>query len=157
MSQVKNLPGIKVFYSDTDSIHTNKPLPAHLVSDTKLGLFKLEQRSSCTKAIYLAPKVYGLLDNNGNQIIKVKGLSKKSLESINIDTLESLLKFDSKNHFEQEKWFNSIKQGNITIKNQKYTLNVTGNKRHLMYENNLLVALRSWAKPLTIDLNKSII
>ena len=43
MTQFKNLKGIKLFYSDTDSVYTNKPLPRHLISDTILGKLKLER------------------------------------------------------------------------------------------------------------------
>jgi hypothetical protein len=125
MSKVKNIKGMKVFYSDTDSIHTNMILPAEIVSETELGKFKLER--VCSKAIYLAPKVYALVDLNGKETIKIKGLSKQAIENsgITFNNLETLLLKDQKLNFNQNKWFNSIKEGNITIKSQKYTLNVT--------------------------------
>ena len=55
---------------------------------------------------------------------------------------------------EQEKWFRSIQEGNITIKKQLYTLqsSPTENKRQLIYKNNKLIG----TKPFTID-NKNII
>lgn len=42
MSKFKNNPEYRLFYTDTDSAYTNKPLPDHLVSDTELVKLKLE-------------------------------------------------------------------------------------------------------------------
>lgn len=40
----------------------------------------------------------------------------------------------------QEKWSKSISDGTISVKEQLYTLKVTGNKRHLNYnEDGLLI------------------
>ena len=74
MSKVKNLhpagPGFKLFYTDTDSAHINMPLLDHMVSNTELGKFKLER--VCNKAIYLAPKVYGLQEVSGKDIDRIQ-------------------------------------------------------------------------------------
>nr|YP_009498209.1 hypothetical protein [Lactarius deliciosus]AWX52995.1 hypothetical protein [Lactarius deliciosus] len=56
MSQFKNNPQFNLFYSDTDSIYIDKPLENNLVSNTELGLMKLE--NIIEKAIFLSPKVY---------------------------------------------------------------------------------------------------
>jgi hypothetical protein len=58
MSQFKNSKDFKLFYSDTDSAYTNKPLPKEFIGDG-LGLLKLEH--VCKDAVFLAPKVYALL------------------------------------------------------------------------------------------------
>jgi len=58
MSQFKNNPDFKLFYTDTDSIYTNKPLPGYLVSSKVLGKMKLE--NVLKKVIFLAPKMYYL-------------------------------------------------------------------------------------------------
>jgi hypothetical protein len=42
MSQFKNNPNFNLYYSDTDSIYINKPLPAEFISSTELGKLKLE-------------------------------------------------------------------------------------------------------------------
>jgi hypothetical protein len=42
MTQFKNDPNIKLFYTDTDSAYTNKPLPDYLVSKTEIGKLKHE-------------------------------------------------------------------------------------------------------------------
>ena len=69
----KNNPDFILYYSDTDSIYINKPLPEYLVSDKILGQMKLE--NVLTKGIFLAPKVYYLITENNDVIYKVKGLS----------------------------------------------------------------------------------
>ena len=76
---------------------------------------------------------------DGNEIIKVKGLSKDALKSISFTTLDSLLNKDSNIKLLQDKWFGSIVEGNLSIKEQIYTLQVTANKRKLIYYNNKLV------------------
>jgi DNA polymerase elongation subunit (family B) len=72
MSQFKNNPNINLYYTDTDSVYVDKPLHEELVDSKTLGLLKLE--NICSKAIFLAPKVYCLLTEEGNFIYKVKGL-----------------------------------------------------------------------------------
>jgi hypothetical protein len=42
MSQFKNNPDYTLYYTDTDSIYINKPLPEYLVSNKILGKMKLE-------------------------------------------------------------------------------------------------------------------
>lgn len=82
MSGVKNNPEIKVYYTDTDSIITNKPLKNSLVGNL-LGQFKLEY--VIDKAVFLAPKVYGLITESGEQIIKIKGLTKDAVKDISFN------------------------------------------------------------------------
>ena len=55
--------------------------------------------------------------------------------------------------FNQDKWFGSLVDGNITIKNQIYTLKITGNKRQLIYHNNRLII----TIPYIINDNKDIL
>ena len=42
MSQFFNQKGLSVYYTDTDSIFTDKPLPDHLIDSKKIGFMKLE-------------------------------------------------------------------------------------------------------------------
>jgi hypothetical protein len=81
----------------------------------------------------LAPKVYGLLTENGESIIKVKGITKEVISKLSLDDLEQLLIKNSVLEFSQEKWFRDLIDGNITNKDQIYTLKVTNNKRQLIY------------------------
>jgi hypothetical protein len=53
----------------------------------------------------------------------------------------------------QEKWFRNIEEGNITIKQQIYTLLPTENKRQLIYKNNKMVGTKAFS----IDLNRNLI
>jgi|SRR5882757_6020309 len=98
-------------------------------------------------ATFLAPKVYGGVYSTG-EITKVKGFK----NHVKYNQLKSLLKKGKSLILDQEKWFRSIEEANITIKNKIYTLLPTENKRQLIYKNNKLIA----TKPFTID-NKNII
>ena len=142
MFEIEKL-GINIYYKDTDSLYTDKPIPEYLISSTELGLFKLEYK--CNNAIFLAPKVYclngidaagkaGARDNN-KFIYKVKGLS--SSVNLNVEDFESLLNYNAKLEKTQTKWFKSLSEGNITIKDQIYTLKATDNKRQLIYKDNI--------------------
>jgi hypothetical protein len=104
----------------------------------------------CNDAVFLAPKVYSLVTDNG-VIMKIKGLSNKALSKISFDDLIELLNQDSKLESKQEKWYKDISNGNIIIKDQIYTLKVTGNKRHLIYGNKLI-----YTKPIVITKEKEI-
>ena len=152
MSYFKNNPDFNLFYSDTDAAYIDRALPDYMVSNTILGKIKLEK--ICSKVIFLAPKVYGLLDINNNLTIKVKGLSQGVINTLTLLDLEQLLVKDTSKTFNQDKWFRNIVKGNITIKDQLYSLQVTGNKRKLIYnENNKLID----SKPFVINENKEII
>jgi hypothetical protein len=133
MSQFKNnniLPFL--YYTDTDSLYFDGPLPDHMVNPIRLGTLKLE--GVYDEAIFLAPKVYALKNQNG-EIIKIKGLTKASIISNNItlETLEALLVKDSNIQIAQNKWFKHLDLGNINILEQIYTLKATHNKRKLVY------------------------
>ena len=85
MSQFKNNSNFKSYNSDTDNIVINKPLPEHMIGK-ELGQMKLEH--TIKKAVFLAPKVYGLVEENGNEIIKAKGLIKNTIKNIKVADLE---------------------------------------------------------------------
>jgi DNA polymerase elongation subunit (family B) len=105
MSQFKNNPDFKLFYTDTDSIYINKKLPDSIISNTELGKLKLEFIAS--EAIFLAPKVYGLKLENGDCIIKIKGLTKEAIleNKIGLTELEQLLIKNQSLEINQIKWF----------------------------------------------------
>ena len=88
MAQIKNNPKITLFYSDTDSVIINRELGDKLVGP-ELGKFKLEHKIK--RAVFLAPKVYGFLTDDDKEIIKVKGVSEKSLDGLHVTDLERLL------------------------------------------------------------------
>jgi hypothetical protein len=87
MSTIKNRFEFNLFYSDTDSFVTNKPLPSFMVGN-KLGQFKLEY--TIERAVFLAPKVYAFITSSGEEIIKVKGIKQDALSGLHIEDLENL-------------------------------------------------------------------
>lgn len=132
MSIFKNIPDVKIYYSDTDSIVTNVPLPDWMVG-TELGQVKLEH--VIKKAVFLAPKVYALITEDNKEIIKVKGLRHDVISKLRFSDFEALLIKDFSREFIQEKWFTSITKSEISISDVIYTLKTTSNKRELIYEN----------------------
>jgi hypothetical protein len=147
MSYFKNNPGLtgKLFYSDTDSIYIEKELPKHLVDSKGLGLMKLE--NILIKFISLGPKVYGGLTTDGFEFTKVKGLK----EAVSLKDLESLLFEDNKKIITQEKWYKSLIESSIHIRDDNYTLTPTYKKRNLVFKKGKLIGTEN------IFINKIII
>jgi DNA polymerase elongation subunit (family B) len=135
--------GIKIYYMDTDSLFTDKPLPVELVNPTLLGKFKLE--NIYKEAIFLAPKVYGGITLDGNEIIKVKGL--KYNKDLTFDNFKSLLIKDTSLTLEQNKLFTRLGDNSINLIKQSYSLIPTENRRELIYTNNKL----SGTKPFVVN------
>jgi hypothetical protein len=138
MSQFKNNPDLpNLYYTDTDSLYFDGPISNKFISETRLGALKLE--GVWDDALFLAPKVYALR-NKDQEIIKIKGLSKESINNNNItlDSLLPLLNKDSSLIYNQDKWFRNLTEGSIKILEQTYNLKATGNKRQLIYINNIL-------------------
>ena len=129
MYSYKNIPYIIVYYTDTDSIVINKPLPENLVGN-EIGKMKLEHISK--KAIFLAPKVYGFITNKNEEIVKIKGAK----NIIPFNELYDLLNKDKKITIYQDKWYKNINEGNIYIKKEIYTLMATCHKRNFIYDSN---------------------
>ena len=134
MSVLKNNPKFNLYYSDTDSAVIDRPLPSFMVGG-ELGQFKLEH--IIDRAVFLAPKVYAIVDTNGNEVIKIKGIDKTSIPGISVQDLENLLIKDSSREFTQEKWFKKVLLGEISVTDVAYTLKVTSNKRNPIYTDNV--------------------
>jgi DNA polymerase elongation subunit (family B) len=133
MAQFKNLAaesGVNLYYSDTDSVVTNLGPEAMaeafgVVIGDKIGQLKLE----CTieKAVFLAPKAYYLELDNGEKVIKIKGLNQNNLtqenkNKLNLNNFVSLLKKDAALDLEQEIWSKNREQGLVDIVQQAYQL-----------------------------------
>lgn len=97
MSKYKIKYQNNLYYSDTDSIILDKPLPANIVSNTELGKFKLEYEIQ--EAIFLAPKVYAFITKSGDYICKIKG----SKHKIDFNIMKDLLVKDSSYDINQSK------------------------------------------------------
>jgi hypothetical protein len=102
MSILKNNPDFNLYYSDTDSVVIDAPLPDNLIGS---GLGKLKLEHTINRAVFLAPKVYGLVDTDGNEIIKIKGIKSEVASKLSIQELESLLIKQEERLLTQEKWF----------------------------------------------------
>lgn len=118
-----------IFYTDTDSLYLSKELPNNLVSSNELGKFKLEYIFK--DAIFLGPKIYAGLTIDNNYICKIKGFK----NIVPFGDMKSLLIKNNKLELCHEKWFRSLINGEIIIKEQIYNLIATENKRKLIYLN----------------------
>ena len=144
MSQFKNNPKYNLYYSDTDSIVIDKKLPDNYIGP-EIGSMKLE--NTLAEGVFISPKVYGGLLESGIEFTKVKGYK----NDVTYNELKSLLNKDTKLlNLSHEKWFKNIENGSITVKDQLYTLQVTENKRSLIWKDNKLVG----TKPFIIDNEK---
>ena len=138
MSQFKNNPNFNLYYTDTDSIFTDQPLPSHLVDDKKLGFMKLEY--TLTDFVAIAPKVYGGVKVNGDSFTKVKGFK----NSVSFDQLKYLLNSSEvKLTLMHQKWISNISDSLIKIRDSEYNLKSNDNKRELVYDNNSLIATKN--------------
>lgn len=141
ISQFKNNPDFILYYTDTDSIYIDRPLPDHLVNDKILGKMKLE--NIVEKAIFLSPKVYCLNTIDNELIYKVKGL--KHNIKLTMKDFENLLYKNTIIEKSQTKFIRNLDKGHIELLKQLYTLQVTDNKRNLIYDkNNKLISTKSY-------------
>ena len=136
MSALKNDPNVNLFYSDTDSVVTDTPLPPKYLGN-KLGQFK--QEHVITKAIFLAPKVYCLVTEEGKLIIKAKGIIQSEVNKLTYKDFLNLLIKDASPYgyfveINQEKWHKKLMEGNISIRDTLYTLKATSSKRIPIYK-----------------------
>jgi hypothetical protein len=82
-----------------------------------------------------------LIDTEGNEVIKVKGVTEDVAGNIHVNDLEALLVEDSSKVFSQEKWYNNLVKGEISISDVLYNLipKVTSNKRRAIYVDGVLL------------------
>jgi hypothetical protein len=132
MTQFKNNHKINLYYTDTDSIYvdSDSDIDRSFIDNKILGKLKLENYYE--KAIFLCSKVYCLLTDKNELIYKVKGL-KHDVE-LNMNDYEKLLQKDSILKKSQTKLRKLLDKGHIEVLNHVYTLQVTDNKRKLIYD-----------------------
>jgi len=124
--------GIIIYYFDTDSIFTNKPLPDWMISN-KLGDLKLEYIFD--EVVFLGPKIYAGITTDGNYISKIKGF--KDSKSIPFEKMKSLLIENSSLDLTHIKWFRSLINSSIKLEKSPYLLTPTQNKRKLIFEDGI--------------------
>ena len=78
-----------------------------------------------------------MITDQGEQIIKAKGLTKDVIQDINIADFEFLLSKDSSKLLKQSKLSKSLYNSDIELINTIYTLKVTSNKRQNIYINGI--------------------
>lgn len=105
-SNFKNSKDFTLYYSDTDSIYINKELSNEFIGQ-ELGQFKLE--NVFKDAIFLAPKVYAGITEDDDFIVKIKGLSHKTINSdVTFDKLLTLLNRNKSLVFNQIKSYKNL-------------------------------------------------
>ena len=85
INNFKNIPGNPCVYSDTDSVVLTKPLQFNTIGK-ELGQMKLEHEIK--QGIFIRKKLYAIIDNKGNEIIKSSGVNTSAL---NFDKFKLLL------------------------------------------------------------------
>lgn len=115
MMKFKTIPGIKIYYTDTDSIFTNYALPIHMVG-TAIGQMKDELDGGWIKeAYFFGVKKYAYIDNNGKVVTVFSGLTINSL------TWDEVLKLANGETLRKEipkQFFKSIYNLEIIIKHK---------------------------------------
>lgn len=140
MARFKNSKKYNIHYTDTDSIIIDKPLSKSQISETELGSMKLE--NVYKDFVALAPKVYGGITINGDEITKVKGYKNK----VSFETLKSLLKCPGVTSVKlnHTKWIRDFERGEIKIQDQIYSLIPTTNKRKLIIKEGELIDTKAY-------------
>lgn len=119
---IQNYP---CFNTDTDSLFTDKPLPAELVGD-KLGQLKLIMIAN--EAYFISPKLY-YLENKDNIVIKARTLGGENLTKQDfIDMSYGLTLKKTRPTF-----ISSIKNLNVSLNNMTIELNPIITKRYPIY------------------------
>lgn len=80
--------GANIYYCDTDSMVTDRPLPADMVDDKIYGKWKLER--TINEGIFLQPKFYAEQVSDGKYELKSKGLLKQYRETLSYESYKDL-------------------------------------------------------------------
>ena len=106
--------GIKIYYTDTDSLFTDKEIPSFLIGKD-LGLLKDELNGGVIKkAYFLGIKKYGYIDDNDNVHSVFSGIERNSLSWNEIESIANGFTIIKESSIRFYKNFSNL---NITIKN----------------------------------------
>lgn len=125
---INNLTG-QCYYTDTDSIITDRPISEDKISD-KIGEMKLE--SELEKGYFISPKLYALKTKEGKEIIKSRGIPNNILNWKDFEVLfrGEVLELEIKKIY---KTLNDLSINETTIK-YRLNLNEEINKRENIYD-----------------------
>ena len=126
MMKYKTIPGIIIYYSDTDSIITNKELPTQFVGP-ELGQVKDELNGGWIKeAYFFGVKKYAYIDNNDKVKTIFSGISRNSL------TWEEVIKLSKKETLHKnlpDQFFKSLSKLEISIKHKPINIKFDSDKQ----------------------------
>ncbi|RGB21644.1 DNA polymerase B 2 [Rhizophagus diaphanus] len=119
--------GLELYYSDTDSLVLNGPLPESMIDSATLGKLKLEH--TIKEGLFVMPKVYYLETTEETVVTKCKGYPGKLTKSQYLELLEG-----KSQSLEVTKWSRSLKERTVQIlRKQSYELRFMFNKRQQLF------------------------
>lgn len=153
MSQYKNNSSYNLHYTDTDSLYISfnseidkLTFDKEYVDPLKLGYLKIENPKingdyiPYERFYFLGPKFYvGIMNNeiDFSSKTKIRGLQKAYRTMIDEAKIKSLLEYNRKPiKIETMKWYKDLSKSNIVIETRPYQLDISINKRSLVYKYN---------------------
>jgi hypothetical protein len=127
-----NLPDNECYYTDTDSLVLKHPLdPKHVGDD--LGQFKLVGKIK--RAYFISPKLYCIILENGDTIIKAKGVDSKHLtEQDFIEMLYGCNKLIPIHRFVKD-----LKNSTVYYEKSTYLITPQILKRNVVYKDGIII------------------
>jgi hypothetical protein len=132
MYKFLNLPNNKCYYSDTDSMVLEKPLDPKYIGD---GLGQFKYVGKIKRGYFISPKLYCLILENGQTIIKAKGIKSEFLKE---QDFKEMLYGCSKT-FKINRFVTNLKHSNIEFLETDYHLKPEILKRNVIIKNGLIV------------------
>ncbi len=131
MYKYKSLKDINIYYTDTDSIYTDKSLSENLIDNKKLGFMRFE--NSIKEGYFIAPKLYYILTFDNLEKCIGKGVEKNLLtknnyiELYNNNTITLFSKFT---------FFRNLKTSTIETYQLKKIISGFSEKRNKIFDKN---------------------
>lgn len=131
MMKYKTLPGINIYYSDTDSIFVDKELPDHFIG-SELGQMKDELNGEVIKeAYFFGIKKYGYIDYNNKVKTVFSGIPRNSL------TWDDIIEISNNKTVSKkipDQFFKFLSKLEIVIKEKN--INILFNPDKILVDNN---------------------
>jgi hypothetical protein len=139
--------GLKLYYTDTDSIFVDGDLPQNLIGN-ELGQMKDELNgASIIKAYFLGIKKYGYIDDNNKTHSVFSGIERNTLIW---NEIEQIAKGATIVKPSPARFYKNISNLNINIKNNLET-SITLNTRKILLNNRYLPMKINFKFLITID------